>query len=137
MIFNSPTFLIFFAIVFLLYLLLKHRHIWQNRMLLVASYVFYGAWDWRFLLIVLTVTVLDYIYGKKIHEARNNKNRKLFMFLSVLCNLSILGVFKYFDFFSGSLQVLLSHLGLSIQPHFIQIILPVGISFYIFKTISA
>jgi D-alanyl-lipoteichoic acid acyltransferase DltB (MBOAT superfamily) len=105
-------------------------------MLLLASYVFYGTWDWRFLLIVFTVTVLDYIYGIKIHEAKNNKSRKLILFLSVFCNLSILGFFKYFNFFAGSLQVLLSRFGLFIQPDFIHIILPVGISFYIFKTMT-
>ena len=134
MLFNSFTFGIFFVIVYGFYLVLNHK--WQNRMLLVASYVFYGAWDWRFLSLILFSTVLDYICGIKIHESQDNRRRKLFLFISVFGNLSILGFFKYFDFFAGSLQLLLNHLGLPIQPIFLDIILPVGISFYTFQTMS-
>jgi len=105
-------------------------------MLLLASYIFYGSWDWRFLSLILISTILDYICGIKIHESSNTKRRKLFLFLSVFGNLSILGFFKYFGFFAASLTNLLSFFGFSIEPHFLQIILPVGISFYTFQTMS-
>lgn len=134
MLFNTYIFGGFFVIVYGLYLVLNHK--WQNRMLLVASYIFYGSWDWRFLSLIFISTVLDYIYGIKIHESSSTKRRKLFLFLSVFGNLSILGFFKYFGFFASSLTNLLNLFGLSIQPHFLQIILPVGISFYTFKTMS-
>ena len=100
----------------------------------VASYVFYGVWDWRFLSLILISTVLDYICGIKIHESSDAKRKKLFLFFSVFGNLSILGFFKYFDFFTSSLEVFLGLFGLSIQPHFLHIILPLGISFYTFQT---
>ena len=134
MIFNSLQFAIFFIIVYTLYLGLSHK--WQNRMLLVASYVFYGAWDWRFLSLIFISTALDYFCGIKIDESRDKKRRKFFLILSIFGNLSILGFFKYFDFFAQSLQGLLGLFGFSIQPHFLHIILPVGISFYTFQTMS-
>ena len=134
MLFNSLQFAIFFIIVYGLYLILNHR--WQNRMLLVASYVFYGAWDWRFLSLIILSTVLDYYCGLKIKSSRSKRNRKFFLFLSVLVNLSILGFFKYFNFFSSNLQLLLANFNLSLQPRFFQIILPLGISFYTFQTMS-
>jgi len=105
-------------------------------MLLVASYIFYGAWDWKFLSLIFISTLLDYICGLKIYESKDIKKRKLFLFFSIFGNLSILGFFKYFDFFASNLQVLLGYFGLHIQPHFFHIILPVGISFYTFQTLS-
>ncbi len=134
MLFNSLQFAVFFVIVYSLYLVLEHK--WQNRMLLVASYVFYGAWDWRFLSLIFISTVLDYICGLKIHESRNVKKRKLFLSLSILCNLSILGLFKYFNFFISNLEALLRYFGIAMQPHFFHVILPVGISFYTFQTMT-
>ena len=134
MLFNTFQFAIFFIIVYGFYLLLDHK--WQNRMLLAASYVFYGAWDWRFLFLIFISTVLDYICGIKIYENKDIKKRRLFLFFSIFGNLSILGFFKYFDFFASNLQFLISRLGFSIQPHFLHIILPVGISFYTFQTMS-
>jgi len=105
-------------------------------MLLVASYVFYAAWDWMFLSLIFLSTVLDYICGLKIHQSVDNKTRKMFLFFSIFGNLAVLGFFKYFDFFATNLQVLFSHFGISIQPSFPNIILPVGISFYTFQTMS-
>jgi D-alanyl-lipoteichoic acid acyltransferase DltB (MBOAT superfamily) len=105
-------------------------------MLLVASYIFYGAWDWRFLSLIFISTVLDYVCGLKIYKSKDVKQKKLFLFFSVAGNLSILGFFKYFDFFASGLQSLLSYFGITIQPHFLQLILPVGISFYTFQTMS-
>ena len=134
MLFNSLQFAIFFVIVYALYLMLKHK--WQNRMLLLASYVFYGSWDWRFLSLILASTVLDYICGIKIHESRDDRRRKWFLCFSIIGNLSILGFFKYFDFFATSFQSLLGLFGLSVQPHLLRVILPMGISFYTFQTMS-
>ena len=134
MIFNSLHFAIFFMIVYFLYLALNHK--WQNRMLLVASYVFYGTWDWRFLSLIVISTLTDYVCGVKICETENQKIKKQFLLISVFANLSILGFFKYFNFFSDNLQFLAERIGFQIQPHFFNIILPVGISFYTFQTMS-
>jgi D-alanyl-lipoteichoic acid acyltransferase DltB (MBOAT superfamily) len=105
-------------------------------MLLVASYVFYGSWDWRFLSLILISTFLDYLCGIKIHQSPDQRHRKIFLILSVCGNLSILGFFKYYDFFATSLGNLLGVLGLQIHPGLIHVILPVGISFYTFQTMS-
>jgi alginate O-acetyltransferase complex protein AlgI len=134
MLFNSLQFAIFFAIVYALYVLSGHKR--QNRILLVTSYVFYGAWDWRFLSLIWISTILDYFCGIRIHESDDAKRRRLFLFFSVFGNLAILGFFKYFNFFALSLQSLLGNFGFSIQPRFLNVILPVGISFYTFQTMS-
>lgn len=134
MLFNSFQFLVFFIIVYSLYLLFNHK--WQNRLLLVASYVFYGAWDWRFLSLIVISTVLDYICGLKIENSTEKRKKKFFLFLSIFGNLGILGFFKYFNFFASTLQTLLGQIGFSIHPRFLHIILPVGISFYTFQTMS-
>ena len=134
MLFNSALFATFFIAVYSLYLVLNHK--WQNRMLLVASYVFYGAWDWRFLSLICASTILDYTCGLIIEQAKDAKRRKFFLFLSIFGNLLILGFFKYFNFFATNLQILLSKIGLSIQPQLLHIILPMGISFYTFQTMS-
>jgi len=132
MLFNSFEFVVFFIIVYCLYLVLDHSR--QNRMLLVASYVFYGAWDWRFLSLIFISTILDYSCGLKIHSSK--KHKKFFLFLSVFGNLAILGFFKYSNFFASNLQVLLTHIGIPVQPRLLNIILPIGISFYTFQTMS-
>jgi len=134
MLFNSLQFTLFFIIVYILYLVLNHK--WQNRMLLVASYVFYGLWDWRFLSLILASTIIDYFCGIKIDESNDIKKKKIFLLFSLIGNLSILGVFKYFNFFAYNLQLLLNHLGFPSEPHLFHIILPVGISFYTFKTMT-
>ena len=134
MLFNSLQFAIFFIVVYSLYLALNHK--WQNRMLLVASYVFYGAWDWRFLSLIWISTVLDYVCGLKIFNSRSIHRKKLFLFFSVFGNLAILGFFKYFDFFAANLQELLNCFGLSVHQRYLHIILPLGISFYTFQTMS-
>ncbi|MFC1754722.1 MBOAT family O-acyltransferase [Thermoproteota archaeon] len=105
-------------------------------MLLVASYIFYGAWNWKFLSLILISTILDYVCGLKIYESRGLHKRKLFLFFSIFGNLAILGFFKYFNFFAANLQLLFNRLGLPIEPRFLHIILPVGISFYTFQTMS-
>lgn len=134
MLFNSFQFAIFFLTVYGLYLSLNHK--WQNRMLLIASYIFYGAWNWKFLSLIWISTLLDYTCGRKISQSRSKKKKKLFLAFSVIGNLSILGFFKYFNFFSENLQELLQVFGLGTQPRFLNIILPIGISFYTFQTMS-
>jgi len=137
MLFNSFKFGIFFIIVFVLYLSLRHlHHKWQNRMLLIASYVFYGSWDWRFLGLIIISTLLDYFCGLKIKSSNDLKNKRLFLIFSIVGNLSILGFFKYYNFFALSLSRLFIKFGISFQPNFLNIILPVGISFYTFQTMS-
>jgi len=132
--FNSLQFPLFFIIVFFLYLALKHK--WQNRLLLVASCVFYAAWDWRFLGLVFISITTDYLCSLKIHASDSEKIKKRFLILSILINLSILGFFKYFNFFSANLAHLINLLGLTVHPYILNIILPIGISFYTFKTMS-
>ena len=134
MVFNSFEFAAFFTVVYILYVAVRHR--WQNRLLLVASYFFYGSWDWRFLSLIWISTIVDYICGIQIDRADTQYKRKIFLFLSVFCNLSILCFFKYFNFFSDSLGTLLSAFGMNADPRFLNIIIPVGISFYTFQTMS-
>jgi alginate O-acetyltransferase complex protein AlgI len=105
-------------------------------MLLVASYVFYSFWDWRFLGLIIISTLLDYFCGLKINSSNNPKVRKLFLILSVAGNLSILGFFKYYTFFALSLKNLFLKFGILLDPISLNIILPIGISFYTFQTMS-
>lgn len=134
MLFTSFQFGFFFLVIYVLYLLLSLK--WQNRLLLTASYVFYGMWDWRFLSLVCVTTLLDYFCGLRVRSSTDTSRRKLFLLLSVFGNLSILGFFKYFNFFVASFQSLMNYLGISVQPHLLHIILPIGISFYTFRSMS-
>lgn len=132
MIFNSFAFLVFFCLVFIAYVFLSHK--WQNKLLLLASYVFYAAWDYRFCLLLLATTIVDYTAGRLIF--RFEKRSKYFLVVSICVNLTILGFFKYFNFFSESFRTLLAFSGLEINPFTLQVILPVGISFYTFQSMS-
>jgi len=134
MLFNSLSFAVFFVIVYGLYLVLSHRR--QNRMLLLASYVFYGAWDWRYLSLILTSTALDYLCARGIASSADRARQKRLLALSMVGNLSILGFFKYYNFFAENLQVLLGKFGLAAPSFCLAIILPVGISFYTFQSMS-
>jgi alginate O-acetyltransferase complex protein AlgI len=134
MLFNSFEFLVFLAIVYALYLGLSHRL--QNWMLLAASYVFYGWWDWRFLGIIVFTTVLDYLVSLKVASSTTERSKKLFLSISLICNLGLLAAFKYFNFFVASFIELGSRLGLHLRWEPWHIILPVGISFYTFQSIS-
>lgn len=136
MIFNSLIFFIFLPISFLVYALLKGNTKAQNFWLLVCSYYFYGYWDWRFLSLIAFSTVIDFIAGQKIQHSENEKTRKGFFYLSLATNLGLLGFFKYFNFFVESTEILLQNLGLEINTWTLSIILPVGISFYTFQTLS-
>lgn len=134
MLFTQLTFWVFFAIVAALYVLLPHRA--QNRMLLVASYVFYGAWDWRFLSLILLSTVVDYAVGLRMASEDHQQRRKRLLMISLAVNLGMLGVFKYFGFFVTSFEALLAQVGYQTDPFVLSIVLPVGISFYTFQTLS-
>ncbi|MGD9873492.1 MAG: MBOAT family protein [Kiritimatiellia bacterium] len=134
MLFNSAEFIIFFVVLYALYVVFSHR--WQNRLLLAGSYIFYGAWDWRFLSLILISTVIDFYCGKAIGRTETPRRRKAFLVVSMVSNLGLLGVFKYTNFFVQSLIALLNRLGLDVSPLTLNIILPMGISFYTFQTMS-
>ncbi|MDD2239926.1 MAG: MBOAT family protein [Kiritimatiellae bacterium] len=135
MIFNSLVFWVFFAVVYGVYRALPHRG--QNILLLVSSYFFYGWWDWRFLSLIFISTVVDYWAGLAIDGAGpNERRRRMAIWVSMATNLGILGFFKYFNFFADNLVVLLQTIGVTTPIRHLNIILPVGISFYTFQTMS-
>lgn len=137
MLFNSISFAIFLPIVFFLYwFATKGSYKIQNVLLLVASYYFYGCWDWRFLFLLMFSTFLDYYTGRRIFNASNTKNRKFWLWLSIIVNLGFLGLFKYYNFFITSFAEGLSAFGLHLSFSTIKVVLPVGISFYTFHGLS-
>ncbi len=137
MLFNSLNFAIFLPIVFILYWFVFKKNLKaQNIVLLIASYFFYACWDWRFLFLLLFSTFLDYYTGIKMYEAVSQKMKKFWFWLSIIVNLGFLGFFKYFNFFSESFAEALSGVGLQVNPFTLNIILPVGISFYTFHGLS-
>lgn len=137
MLFNSVSFAIFLPIVFILYwFLTKRNHKLQNILLLAASYYFYSCWDWRFLFLLIFSTLLDYFTGIKMAEARNKARKKFWFWLSISVNIGFLGIFKYYNFFASSFAEGLSDIGFQVNPWTLQVILPVGISFYTFHGLS-
>ncbi|MBI3650457.1 MAG: MBOAT family protein [Acidobacteria bacterium] len=134
MLFNSIAFAIFLPLVLSVYFTLKTRA--QNFWLLLASLVFYGWWDPRFLLLLIVPTVIDYLCALQIHRAAEPKRKKSYLLFSVCTNLTILGFFKYFNFFIGSTDTLLNAIGVHHALPTLSIILPVGISFYTFHELS-
>ncbi len=137
MLFNSLDFAIFLPIVFVLYwFVAKESTKYQNILLVIASYIFYGWWDWRFLFLILFSTVVDYSIGIALSKEHKNKQRKILLLISVLVNLGLLGVFKYYNFFIDNFTTVFSFFGNEIQSNTLDIILPVGISFYTFQTLS-
>jgi len=137
MLFNSLNFAIFLPIVFILYWFATKRNLrLQNILILVSSYFFYACWDWRFMFLLIFSTLLDYFTGIKIHEATNQRKKLFWLWLSIGINLGFLGVFKYYNFFAESFSNGLSLLGFKANLGSLQIILPVGISFYTFHGLS-
>ncbi|TWU08828.1 Peptidoglycan O-acetyltransferase [Symmachiella macrocystis] len=134
MLFNSYAFLIFLPIVLAVYYCLNLRA--QNLWLLAASWFFYGSWDYRFLGLLGISTVVDYFCGRWIYQSTNPRTRKHLLLVSIVTNLSILGFFKYYGFFVSSLIALLASLGIRANVPMLNILLPVGISFYTFQTMS-
>jgi alginate O-acetyltransferase complex protein AlgI len=137
MLFNSLDFAIFLPIVFLFYWLLGSARVrQQNLLILVSSYFFYGWWDWRFLLLILFSTLTDYYIGLSLGKTKDPAIRKGLLSISVLVNLGLLGFFKYFNFFLDNFLTAFQWFGMPIQQGLLEIILPVGISFYTFQTLS-
>jgi alginate O-acetyltransferase complex protein AlgI len=137
MLFNSLPFLIFLPIVFILYwFVLQKNNQWQNGILLLSSYFFYAWWDWRFLFLLGFSTWLDFFTGILIHGSQKQSHRRIWLWISVGINLCFLGFFKYFNFFIDSAIRALELLGFQANPWTLQILLPVGISFYTFHGLS-
>jgi alginate O-acetyltransferase complex protein AlgI len=135
MLFDSPIYFLFLVPVVLLYWRLTHRG--QNIFLLLASYFFYGWWDWRFLALMMGSTTVDFLIGQKIGPARPDPNRRKWLLLSLILNFGILGIFKYFNFFADSFSSVLETLGVHHIPMaLIRVILPPGISFYTFQEVA-
>ncbi|MCG3176677.1 MAG: hypothetical protein MOGMAGMI_01635 [Candidatus Omnitrophica bacterium] len=134
MLFNSWTFAVFYVVVYALYTRLRHEG--QNRLLLAASYVFYGSWDWRFLGFILLSTVVDYAAGIAIRDNTSVRLRRLWLWGSIGVNLGILGYFKYCGFFVESMASLLETLGIPHSLPSLRLLLPAGISFYTFQSLS-
>ena len=137
MLFNSFTFLIFLPIVFILYwFLLKKSFKAQNILLLIASYVFYGWWDYRFLSLIFASTLVDYFVGLKLSKTEKKASRKWLLAISLLFNLGLLCYFKYANFFIDSWVEAWGSIGVNFNISSLSVILPVGISFYTFQTLS-
>ncbi|GHV27499.1 hypothetical protein AGMMS4952_09280 [Spirochaetia bacterium] len=137
MFFNSIDFAIFLPVVFFLYWFVVHKNLRaQNALVVIASYVFYGWWDWRFLFLILFSTLTDYIVGMGLAKQEDAVKRKLLLGASLLVNLLFLGFFKYYNFFADNFARAFTLFGMNINAHHLNIILPVGISFYTFQTMS-
>ena len=136
MLFNSLEFFIFLPIVFIIYWFIVHKNLnFQNGLVLVASYVFYGWWDYRFLSLIAISTVIDYYVGLSIFHAENKSIKKKWLLVSMFFNLGLLGFFKYYNFFIDSWGNMLGYIGYSLENTWtLKVILPVGISFYTFQT---
>ena len=135
MLFNSIPFLVFFTVFFSIYLLINKRKP-RIFLCLVGSYFFYAWWDWRFLSLIIFSTLVDYTLGKMIHQSEDERRRRNLLIFSLVSNLGLLFFFKYFNFFIESFAHVTSALGMKHSIHTLRIILPVGISFYTFQTLS-
>ncbi len=137
MLFNSFAFALFLPMVFLLHwYVVKKNKVHQNILLLFASYFFYACWDWRFLFLLMFSTVLDYTSGFKIAATKNLVHKKIWLWVSISTNLGFLAVFKYYNFFITSFTEAFAGIGFRVNPFTINVIIPVGISFYTFHGLS-
>ncbi|WP_179354449.1 MBOAT family O-acyltransferase [Winogradskyella vidalii] len=137
MLFNSIEFFLFLPIVFIIYWLLGSQRIkCQNLLIAISSYVFYGWWDWRFLLLILFSSVVDYSIGLSLNSTKKKLKRKVLLWISISINLGFLGFFKYYNFFIDSIVESFTFFGSKLSINTLNIILPVGISFYTFQTLS-
>lgn len=134
MVFNSTAFLGFFLLVFVLYRAMGQRYILQNRLLLLASYLFYGFWDWRFPCLMAVTTAVDYMATRAMRA--DPGKRRAYLFLSLVNNIGVLFVLKYFDFFQANVLSVLRQLGVDGSPLLLGLMLPVGISFYTFQRLT-
>jgi D-alanyl-lipoteichoic acid acyltransferase DltB (MBOAT superfamily) len=137
MLFNSIDFAIYLPIVFILYWFATNKNLQlQNFLIVAASYLFYGWWDWRFLSLILFSTIVDYFIGLGLLKQENQTKRKILLWTSIIINLGFLGFFKYYNFFLDNFITAFTFFGTEIQANTLNIILPVGISFYTFQTLS-
>jgi len=137
MLFNSQSFALFFIVVFFLHWFVFGRSArLQNIFLLIASYIFYSFWDWRFLALLLFTSLINYILGYEVGKAGSLKAKKVFVNIGVLTSLGTLIYFKYFNFFIASFVSLFAKFGITADIHTLDIILPLGISFFTFRTLS-
>lgn len=137
MLFNSIDFAIFLPIVFILYWFVTNKNLkLQNFLIVVASYVFYGWWDWRFLSLIAFSTLVDYFVGIGLSKQENPIKRKVLLWTSIIVNLGFLGFFKYYNFFLDNFVTAFTFFGSEIKANSLNVILPVGISFYTFQTLS-
>lgn len=138
MIFNSATFLVFFFIFFPVYWFINKKSTltYRNVFIIISSYIFYGWWDWRFLSLIFISSLTDFIIGFQLSKTSRRSTRKTLLISSIIINLGILGFFKYYNFFLGSLYDLLGIFSLPVSLKTLNIILPVGISFYTFQTLT-
>ena len=137
MLFNSIEFLLYLPIVFLLYWFVFHRRRWQNLFIVIASYVFYGWWDWRFLFLIALTSICSYWSGLLLEHYNDRQRKRLIVSASnIVLNLGILGLFKYFNFFVENLDAVLRACGWHLDWVTINVLLPVGISFYTFQALS-
>jgi D-alanyl-lipoteichoic acid acyltransferase DltB (MBOAT superfamily) len=137
MLFNSIDFALFLPIVFLLYWFGAKQNLkFQNILIVLASYLFYGWWDWRFLSLILFSTLVDYSIGLQLKKEDSHTKRKLLLWISILVNIGYLAFFKYYNFFLYNFIRAFTLFGAEIQANSLDIILPVGISFYTFQTLS-
>lgn len=137
MLFNSIEFAVFLPIVFFIYWFIVNKSLkLQNLFLVVSSFVFYGWWDWRFLFLMVASASVDFVVGLLLANQKENRKRKMLLSLSIAANLGILGFFKYFNFFVDNFIQAFSLFGTKFNPVSLQIILPVGISFYTFQALS-
>ncbi|MEO1404079.1 MAG: MBOAT family O-acyltransferase [Cyanobacteria bacterium J06635_1] len=135
MVFTEFRFLLFFAIIFAVYWLLP-RNGWRKGFLLLASYTFYGFWDWRFLSLLLGTTLIDYFVSHQIAKTTIPENKRNWLLVSLITNLGVLGFFKYFNFFAASAVGFFNLVGLPVNSVTLNVVLPVGISFFVFQTLS-
>jgi len=137
MLFNSFDYAIFFPFVFFLYWFVFRKNVRvQNGLLLVASYVFYGWWDVRYLALMVATSLIDFFIALALDQADDKRKRKFFLGVSLVFNLGVLGVFKYYDFFITSFAALLESIGFQANISTLQLVLPVGVSFYTFQSLS-
>lgn len=137
MLFNSIEFAVFLPITFIVYWFILNKNIkTQNLLVLLASYLFYGWWNWKFLSLIIFSSFIDYFISLALYKCTANKKRKLLLLTSIFVNIGFLCVFKYFNFFIDNFVDAFSFFGLKLHKITLRIILPVGISFYTFQTLS-
>ena len=137
MLFNSVDFAIFLPVIFLLYWFVANKNLRvQNLLILISSYFFYGWWDWRFLSLIMCSTLVDYFVGLALPKQTIQSKRRALLFISIFINISLLGFFKYYNFFLDNFISAFSLFGVKLKANSLNIILPVGISFYTFQTLS-